>query len=66
MLTLQRAGAIRREMVAARHIPYSAHVAEKVVRTVFGDAALLSIATSVLLLSLDNSSGKDYDHEHHP
>ena len=37
MLTLQRAGAIRREIAAARHIPYSAHVAEKVVRTVFGD-----------------------------
>ena len=37
MLTLQRAGAIRREMAAARHIPYSAHVAQKVVRTVFGD-----------------------------
>ena len=37
MLTLQRAGALRREMAAARHIPYSAHVAEKVVRTVFGD-----------------------------
>jgi type IV secretion system protein VirB4 len=37
MLSLQRAGAIRREMVAARHIPYNAHVAEKVVRTVFGD-----------------------------
>ena len=37
MLSLQRAGALRREMAAARHIPYSAHVAEKVVRTVFGD-----------------------------
>jgi type IV secretion system protein VirB4 len=37
MLTLQRAGAIRREMAAARHIPYSAHVGENVVRTVYGD-----------------------------
>jgi type IV secretion system protein VirB4 len=37
MLTLKRAGALRRELTAARHIPYRAHVSEHVVRTDFGD-----------------------------
>jgi len=37
MLTLGRAGALRREMVAARHIPCSAHVSTHVVKTTFGD-----------------------------
>jgi type IV secretion system protein VirB4 len=37
MLTSKRAGALRREMMAARHIPCSAHVATHVVRTTFGD-----------------------------
>jgi type IV secretion system protein VirB4 len=37
MLMLKRAGALRRELTAARHIPCSAHVSEHVVRTVFGD-----------------------------
>ena len=37
MLTLKRAGALRRELTAARHVPYRAHVSEHVVRTVYGD-----------------------------
>jgi len=37
MLTLGRADALRREMVAARHIPCSAHVSTHVVKTTFGD-----------------------------
>src|SRR5690349_8760264 len=37
MLTLKRAGALRRELTAAQHIPYRIHVSEHVVRTVFGD-----------------------------
>jgi type IV secretion system protein VirB4 len=37
MLTLGRAGALRREMAAARHIPCSAHVSTHVVKTTFGD-----------------------------
>jgi len=36
MLTSRRAGALRRELTAAQHIPCSAHVSEHVVRTVFG------------------------------
>ncbi len=37
MLTSRRTGALRREMMAARHIPCSAHVSTHVVRTTFGD-----------------------------
>jgi type IV secretion system protein VirB4 len=37
MLTLNRAGALHREMTAARHIPCSAHVSMHVVKTFFGD-----------------------------
>ena len=37
MLTSKRAGALRRELTAARHIPYSAHVSAHVVRTICGD-----------------------------
>ena len=37
MLTSKRAGALRRELTAARHIPYSAHVSAHVVRTFLGD-----------------------------
>jgi type IV secretion system protein VirB4 len=37
MLSLKRAGALRRELTAARHVPYRAHVSEHVVRTVYGD-----------------------------
>jgi type IV secretion system protein VirB4 len=37
MLTWKRAGALRREMTAARHIPCSSHVSLHVVKTVFGD-----------------------------
>ncbi|HEY6927875.1 MAG TPA: VirB4 family type IV secretion/conjugal transfer ATPase [Steroidobacteraceae bacterium] len=37
MLTSKRAGALRREMMAARYIPCSAHVSTHVVRTTFGD-----------------------------
>src|ERR1700722_13445545 len=37
MLSLKRAGALRREMMASRHVPYRAHVSEHVVRTVYGD-----------------------------
>lgn len=37
MLTLKRAGALRRELTAARHIPCSVHVSAHVARTVFGD-----------------------------
>src|SRR6185437_5375450 len=37
MLTSERAGALRREMMAARHIPCSAHVSTHVVKTTFGD-----------------------------
>jgi len=35
--TLRRAVALRREMSAADHIPYAAHVAPSIVRTVYGD-----------------------------
>jgi type IV secretion system protein VirB4 len=37
MLSLRNGSAIRREMAAAQHIPYAAHVAPSVVSTVFGD-----------------------------
>jgi type IV secretion system protein VirB4 len=37
MLTSKRTGALRREMMAARFIPCSAHVATHVVKTTFGD-----------------------------
>ena len=37
MLTAKRAGALRRELTAARHIPCSVHVSAHVARTVFGD-----------------------------
>jgi type IV secretion system protein VirB4 len=37
MLTLKRASALRRELTAARHIPYRAHVSEHVIRTGCGD-----------------------------
>jgi len=37
MMSLRNGAAIRREMSAARHIPYAAHVAPSVVSTVFGD-----------------------------
>jgi type IV secretion system protein VirB4 len=37
MLSLRNGAAIRREMSAAQHIPYAAHVARSVVSTVFGD-----------------------------
>jgi type IV secretion system protein VirB4 len=37
MLSLRNRSAIRREMTAAQHIPYAAHVAPSVVSTVFGD-----------------------------
>src|SRR3569833_3002588 len=37
MLTSKRAGALRREMMAARYIPCSAHVSMHVVKTTFGD-----------------------------
>lgn len=37
MRILNRSGALRREMTAARHIPCSAHVSMHVVKTVFGD-----------------------------
>jgi type IV secretion system protein VirB4 len=37
MLTLRRIGALRRELTAARHIPYSAHVSPHVARTACGD-----------------------------
>ena len=36
-MTLRRGGALARELTAARHIPYRAHVSEHVVRTAFGD-----------------------------
>ncbi|HVW69144.1 MAG TPA: VirB4 family type IV secretion/conjugal transfer ATPase [Steroidobacteraceae bacterium] len=37
MLTRGREGALRRELTAARYIPYSAHVSSHVIRTVVGD-----------------------------
>lgn len=37
MRTLRRTAAMRRELAAADRIPYSAHVAPTVIRTVFGD-----------------------------
>jgi len=37
MQALTRTAAIRREFTAADRIPYTAHVAPTVVRTVFGD-----------------------------
>ena len=37
MRTLRRTAAIRREFTTAERIPYSAHVAPTVIRTVFGD-----------------------------
>ena len=36
-MTLSRAAALRRERIAAEHIPYTAHVAETIVRTKYGD-----------------------------
>ena len=37
MRTLKRTAAIRRELAAADRIPYTAHVAPTMVKTVFGD-----------------------------
>jgi type IV secretion system protein VirB4 len=37
VLSLSRSAAVRRELVADRHIPYTAHVAPEVVRTAAGD-----------------------------
>jgi len=37
MLRATRQAALRRELTADRHIPYTAHVAPEVVKTVFGD-----------------------------
>jgi type IV secretion system protein VirB4 len=37
MVRRERAAAVRREMMAAEHIPVTAHVSEHVIRTVFGD-----------------------------
>ena len=37
MLSSTRAAAVRHELPAARHIPYTAHVAPEVVKTAFGD-----------------------------
>jgi type IV secretion system protein VirB4 len=37
MLRTRRSAALRRERTAAEHIPYTAHVAPAVVKTVFGD-----------------------------
>ena len=40
MLSSKRLVALRRERLAAEHIPYTAHVADKVVKTAFGDYLL--------------------------
>ena len=40
MLSSKRLVALRRERLAAEHIPYTAHVADKVVKTTFGDYLL--------------------------
>jgi type IV secretion system protein VirB4 len=37
VLSATRTAAVRRELTADRHIPYTAHVAPEVVKTVFGD-----------------------------
>lgn len=37
MLTAQRAAAVRRELLAAQHIPFAAHVSEEVIKTESGD-----------------------------
>jgi len=40
VLSSKRLVALRRERLAAEHIPYTAHVADKVVKTTFGDYLL--------------------------
>src|ERR1700678_2078782 len=37
MLTLKRNAVVKRELIAAERIPYTAHVAGNLVKTVFGD-----------------------------
>ena len=37
MLSLQRSAILKRELIAAERIPYAAHVAGNLVKTVFGD-----------------------------
>jgi type IV secretion system protein VirB4 len=56
MLTLKRAGALRRESTAGRHIPYSAHVSECVVRTYGGDYVQVFRLDGMSFETVDDSS----------
>jgi len=56
MLTLKRAGALRRESTAGRHIPYSAHVSEYVVRTYGGDYVQVFRLDGMSFETVDDSS----------
>ena len=56
MLTLRRAGALRRESTAGRHIPYGAHVSEYVVRTHGGDYLQAFRLDGVSFETVDDSS----------
>ena len=56
MLTSKRAGALRRESTAGRHIPYSVHVSECVVRTYGGDYVQVFRLDGMSFETVDDSS----------
>lgn len=56
MLSLKRAGALRRESTAGRHIPYGAHVSECVVRTHGGDYVQVFRLGGVSFETVDDTS----------
>ena len=56
MLTLKRAGALRRENTAGQHIPYNAHVSENVVKTYGGDYVQVFRLDGVSFETVDDSS----------
>ena len=56
MRSLKRAGALQRESTAGRHIPYSAHVSEYVVRTDCGDYVQVFRLDGVSFETVDDSS----------
>jgi type IV secretion system protein VirB4 len=56
MLSARRADAVHRESTAGRHIPYSAHVSEYVVRTDSGDYVQVFRLDGVSFETVDDSS----------
>ena len=56
MLSARRADAVHREFTAGRHIPYSAHVSEYVVRTDSGDYVQVFRLDGVSFETVDDSS----------